>query len=152
MANQPQYDPLKDPKFSAAFPRWLQSNKQYRIAKDQLPVVDDFHAFTYEAGWSDVGGGLQAGGYWKDNYGMVHIVGTVTGPSLGAITFLTDDPITGETWRPESDLYLSVVTDDGAGSPTLTPGLLIASSAGGIVLTVGDFTRVHLSGIIYKAA
>jgi hypothetical protein len=100
-------------------------------------------AFSYNSGWADVGSGWQAGRYWKDPFGNVHLEGLITRTNLATMTIAT----LPAGYRPSATLQFLVDRDG-------VDGFMNLASTGTLVIGGADATigGLSLSGITFRAA
>jgi hypothetical protein len=100
-------------------------------------------AFSYNSGWADVGSGWQAGRYWKDPFGNVHLARLITRTNLATMTIAT----LPAGYRPSATLQFLVDRDG-------VDGFMNLASTGTLVIGGADATigGLSLSGITFRAA
>lgn len=93
-------------------------------------------------GWVNYGGSNENVGYYKDEFGIVHLKGTIKGGTSTAWTALFNLP-TG--YRPFLQRRFSV---DGNNAYAM---ISITASTGAVNIVVGNSTQLSLDGISFKA-
>lgn len=90
--------------------------------------------------WANSGGSYADAGYWKDPNGNVHLRGAVTGGTAGSVAFVLP-----AGYRPALTAMFP-----GIGNSAATNTYVAVDSAGNV--TLGAVGRMHLDGIIFRAA
>ena len=91
--------------------------------------------------WVNEGGSNQTAGYYKDNFGVVHLQGILSTGTVGAAMFVL--PL---GYRPTLDEIYTVPSNGAYGQ------LIVQQSTGNVTLQVGSNVYASLSGINFRAA
>ena len=100
-------------------------------ANKALPALT---APNFSNSWVDYGGAFQTAGYYKDEFGMVHLSGVVKNGTIGTAIFTL----------PAADMQFPVASS-GYGSCRVT-------SSGSVLAFAGTSTWYSLDGICFRAA
>ena len=107
-----------------------------------LAAPEALHAPAFDPGWSDVGGGFQTAGFYKDPFGIVHLRGDVHRTSGASSTIMTM-PV---GYRPTALENFPAYGNGGT-----VAGVAVRDSDGAVVLVAGDVNFIGLGGITYRA-
>lgn len=100
------------------------------------PVI----APTFLNAWSNLGSGFTGAGYFKDQSGIVHLRGLVTGGTVGAAIFNLP-----AGYRPSAQESFAIQSNNVFGRCDVTP-------AGDVFATAGSNVYFSLSGISFRPA
>jgi hypothetical protein len=93
--------------------------------------------------WVNRGGGFTSAGYWKDNFGVVHLVGTVTGGTANTVVFTLP-----AGYRPAENVEFAVTSLSGA--TPIAYGEIYVESNGDVSVNIGSTTNLSLNGISFR--
>jgi hypothetical protein len=97
--------------------------------------------------WTNVGGNSANAGFFRDQFGIVHLVGAITGgtvgyPSGGAFTLPTG-------YRPPKNIVLPLATGPFT-SPGRSLGTIVIDTAGVVYIETGNNTFVSLDSVSFR--
>jgi hypothetical protein len=97
--------------------------------------------------WTNVGGNSANAGFFRDQFGMVHLVGAITGgtvgyPSGGAFTLPTG-------YRPPKNIVIPLAAGPFA-APGRSLGTMVIDTAGVVYIETGNNTFVSLDSISFR--
>ena len=107
------------------------------IGTSQFPA---WVAPTLLNAWVNFGGTFANAAYWKDQYGVVHLRGSVRAGAIGSDIFVL--PATGN-YRPSADLVFAVPSNSAFGSVTV-------KANGSVTPLIGSNAIFSLDGITFR--
>lgn len=124
-------------------PKFIMQNVHFVVAQSQLPLTESIKYIdpsAFSAGWVNYGSGYEDAGYFKDPWGIVHVVGLIKSGTVNNVAFTLPGG-----YRPIKRLMFSGI--DGAG---VAQRIDVAAN-GDIIPVAGNNAFFSLSQINFKA-